>query len=111
MDDPRGFAPLIESELFVDVHPVPGGPAPDPASPRNRICRHCAGEVFLWGLRDWWAQERVKGRVAPHVLARKNCPGGKHCTLQINQAHARERQLALFQNYGFTLMNCDVSIQ
>jgi E3 ubiquitin-protein ligase CHFR len=73
---PRGFAPLIELDLFNDVHGVPAGPEPSPEAPRNSICRICATEVLLWGLRDWWIRERKKGFVED---SRKDCPDGSAC--------------------------------
>ncbi|KAF8237174.1 hypothetical protein L208DRAFT_1248800 [Tricholoma matsutake] len=73
---PRGFAPLIEQDLFNDVHGVPSGPEPSPENPRNSICRICATEVLLWGLRDWWIRERKKGLVED---SRKDCPDGSAC--------------------------------
>lgn len=50
---PRGFLPLIELDLFIGIHAVNPTPDPDPEAPRHRICRLCAQEVLLWGLRDW----------------------------------------------------------
>lgn len=79
---PRGFVPLIESDLFMDVHPVAPGIDPDPAAPRNRICRMCATEVLLWGLKEWWVQERKKGFLEDHVSRRPDCPGGSGCGRQ-----------------------------
>ena len=35
-----------------------GGVDPDPTTPRNKICRLCAREVLLYGLRDWWEREK-----------------------------------------------------
>lgn len=79
---PRQFNPLIDLELFVDIHPVAGGVDPDPNAPRNRICRLCAAEVMLYGLRDWWVRERKKGFLEEQVLARPDCPGGSQCPQQ-----------------------------
>ncbi|KZT19495.1 hypothetical protein NEOLEDRAFT_1077597 [Neolentinus lepideus HHB14362 ss-1] len=79
---PRGFAPLIELELFADVHGVASGTDPDPTAPRSRICRICATEVLLWGLRDWWIRERQKGFLEEDVLRRKDCPDGWGCQKQ-----------------------------
>ncbi|KIL67897.1 hypothetical protein M378DRAFT_177137 [Amanita muscaria Koide BX008] len=87
---PRGFHPLIELELFSDVHGVASGIDPDPASPRNRICRMCAAEVLLYGLKDWWIRERQKGFLEENVLSRKDCPEGSACTQQKLLAHAKE---------------------
>ncbi|KZT12057.1 uncharacterized protein LAESUDRAFT_733924 [Laetiporus sulphureus 93-53] len=79
---PRQFAPLIELDLFMDVHGVAGGVDPDLNAPRNRICRVCATEVFLWGLRDWWVRERRKGFLADWVVKRPDCPEGSLCSRQ-----------------------------
>ncbi|KAI0372179.1 hypothetical protein BV20DRAFT_991708 [Pilatotrama ljubarskyi] len=87
---PRQFAPLIELELFMDLHPVPGGVDPDPNAPRTRICRMCAAEVLLYGLRDWWIRERKKGFLEEHIMARPDCPQGSQCPRQKDHAHAKE---------------------
>ncbi|KAI0670758.1 hypothetical protein C8Q78DRAFT_1031781 [Trametes maxima] len=87
---PRQFAPLIELDLFVDLHPVPGGVDPDPNAPRTRICRMCAAEVLLYGLRDWWIRERKKGFLEEQVMARPDCPQGSQCLRQKDHAHAKE---------------------
>jgi E3 ubiquitin-protein ligase CHFR len=87
---PRGFVPLIELELFVDVHAVASGIDPNPDAARNRICRLCATEVLLWGLREWWVRERQKGFLQENVLSRKDCPEGSGCGRQKDLAHARE---------------------
>ncbi|KAI0720449.1 hypothetical protein C8T65DRAFT_791392 [Cerioporus squamosus] len=81
-NQPRQFAPLVELELFVDIHPVAGGVDPDPNAPRHRICRICATEVLLYGLRDWWVRERKKGFLEEHVMARPDCPEGSQCPRQ-----------------------------
>ncbi|GLB38528.1 putative ring finger [Lyophyllum shimeji] len=87
---PRGFKPLMELELFSDLHGVAGGTDPDPDAPRNNICRHCAAEVFLWGLREWWVRERQKGFLEERVMNRKDCPEGRACDRQMDLAHAKE---------------------
>ncbi|KAJ7928050.1 hypothetical protein B0H13DRAFT_1016114 [Mycena leptocephala] len=87
---PRAFLPLIQLELFVDVHAVPAGADPDPDAPRSRICRQCAAEVFLYGLRDWFLRERQKGFLEENVLNKKDCVDGAECNRQIDLAHARE---------------------
>jgi len=87
---PRGFQPLIEMDLFSDVHGVAAGIDPDPAAPRNRICRVCAAELLLYGLKDWWIRERQKGFLEETVLGRQDCPDGSNCTRQKVLAHARE---------------------
>lgn len=81
---PRQFAPLIENELFVDVHAVSGGVDADPSAPRDSICRVCATEVLLWGLREWWVQERKKGFLEQSVTKRPDCPDGNACDRQKN---------------------------
>ncbi|KAJ7176006.1 hypothetical protein C8R46DRAFT_1080386 [Mycena filopes] len=87
---PGAFLPLIQLELFVDVHAVPAGPEPEASAPRNRICRQCAAEVFLYGLRDWFLRERQKGFLEEDVLSRKDCEDGSDCSRQTDLAHARE---------------------
>ncbi|PPQ66259.1 hypothetical protein CVT24_007277 [Panaeolus cyanescens] len=77
---PRGFATLVELDLFSDVHPVTPGAEPNPDAPRNKICRICAAEVFLWGVKEWWIRERQK-RIGGETLAlRRDCPDGVHCS-------------------------------
>ncbi|KAJ7486031.1 hypothetical protein B0H11DRAFT_1805987 [Mycena galericulata] len=93
---PRAFLPLIELELFVDVHALPAGTDPDPAAPRSRICRHCAAEVFLYGLRDWFLRERQKGFLEESVLSRKDCVDGAECSRQRDLEHAREFNHMIF---------------
>ncbi|GBE84963.1 hypothetical protein SCP_0701450 [Sparassis crispa] len=87
---PRQFAPLIENGLFMDVHGVNGGEDPDPSAPRHRICRLCATEILLWGLRDWWIRERKKGHLDEYVMKRPDCPDGRNCENQKDNAHAKE---------------------
>ncbi|KII86933.1 hypothetical protein PLICRDRAFT_274455 [Plicaturopsis crispa FD-325 SS-3] len=87
---PRGFAPLLELDLFTDVHGVAAGADPDLNAPRSRICRLCATEVLLWGIRDWWIRERQKGFLEESVLSRKDCPEGSGCGRQKDLGHARE---------------------
>ncbi|KAI0322011.1 hypothetical protein OF83DRAFT_1050174 [Amylostereum chailletii] len=79
---PRGFAPLVESDLFLDVHAVAAGPEVAIDAPRNRICRVCAAEVLLWGLRDWWVRERRKGFLEDSVTNRPDCSEGERCHRQ-----------------------------
>ncbi|KAI0044421.1 hypothetical protein FA95DRAFT_1497101 [Auriscalpium vulgare] len=79
---PRNFAPLIELDLFVDIHGVVPGPSPDLDSSRDRICRLCAVEVLLFGLKDWWIRERRKGFLEPSVTDRPDCLDGSGCPLQ-----------------------------
>ncbi|KAH9922815.1 uncharacterized protein BXZ73DRAFT_51208 [Epithele typhae] len=85
---PRGFAPLIELDLFAEMYQVPGGADPGPSTPRTRICRLCATEVLLYGLREWWVRERRKGFLEEHVMARPDCPDGTQCPRQKNHSHA-----------------------
>ncbi|KAF9454800.1 hypothetical protein P691DRAFT_804160 [Macrolepiota fuliginosa MF-IS2] len=87
---PRGFQPLIEANTFSDIHGVAGGIDPNPNSPRTNICRLCAAEVFLWGLKGWWIRERQKGFLEPTVASRNDCPNGSTCAHQKDLVHARE---------------------
>ncbi|KAH9080587.1 hypothetical protein EDB83DRAFT_2340253 [Lactarius deliciosus] len=82
---PRMFAPLIELDLFLDVHNVPPGPEPGLDAPRQRICRMCATEVLLYGLKDWWVRERKKGFLDASVAERPDCPEGPTCRRQKEQ--------------------------
>ena len=82
---PRQFAPLIESDLFADVHAVAPGVDPEPSAPRNKICRMCATEILLWGLREWWIQERRKGFLGETLMKRPDCPEGSTCPRQRDQ--------------------------
>ncbi|KAJ6525305.1 hypothetical protein DFH09DRAFT_1188845 [Mycena vulgaris] len=79
---PGAFLPLIQLDLFVDVHAMPAGTDPDPDAPRSRICRQCAAEVFLYGLRDWFLRERQKGFLEESILSRKDCVDGSECSRQ-----------------------------
>ncbi|KLO16760.1 hypothetical protein SCHPADRAFT_822691 [Schizopora paradoxa] len=80
---PNGFAPMFDADLFTDIHNVsPGGPDPNPSAPRQKICRLCASEVMLYGLRDWWIEERRKGFLEGPMVDRKDCPDGRHCRKQ-----------------------------
>lgn len=88
---PRQFAPLIESDIFMDVHGVSGGADPGPNAPRNRICRMCATEVLLWGLKEWWVQERKKGFLEEHVMKRPDCPDGSACARQKDHGEHSQR--------------------
>lgn len=63
---------------------VPASSAPR----RRRICRECATEVFMNGLKDWWAREMHtvigRERLPVWVVARKMCEHGEVCTEQSN---------------------------
>ncbi|THV03864.1 hypothetical protein K435DRAFT_715169 [Dendrothele bispora CBS 962.96] len=87
---PQQFRPLLEQDLFSDSHSVPADIDPDPSAPRNRICRHCATEVLLWGIKEWWIRERQKGFLEEHILKRRDCPDGNSCSRQKDLAHAKE---------------------
>jgi E3 ubiquitin-protein ligase CHFR len=82
LSQPRGFAPLIELDLFMDVHSVQPGPEPGLDAPRQRICRMCAAEVLLYGLKDWWIRERKKGHLDANIAERPDCPDGTTCRRQ-----------------------------
>ncbi|KAF8895547.1 hypothetical protein BD779DRAFT_736465 [Infundibulicybe gibba] len=87
---PRGFAPLIELDLFSDMHPIATGGDANPDGPHNKICRVCAAEVLLWGIREWWVRERQRGFLDEVVMKRKDCPDGRACGHQKDLAHAKE---------------------
>jgi len=90
-EQPRQFRPLIELDLFADVH-VDVGPSTDAdrSESQERICRQCACEILLWGLKDWWIRERKKGFLEDSVMQRKDCPNGSNCVTQKDFAHAKE---------------------
>ncbi|EGN98356.1 hypothetical protein SERLA73DRAFT_56314 [Serpula lacrymans var. lacrymans S7.3] len=87
---PDGFKPLFELDLFVDVHSVAAGVDPNPDAPRSKICRLCAAEILLWGIKGWWVRERQKGFLEETVTKRPDCADGETCTRQKDLAHARE---------------------
>ncbi|KAI5123173.1 hypothetical protein M0805_000873 [Coniferiporia weirii] len=87
---PDGFQPLIDQEIFMDMHAVSGGVDPDPNAPRRFICRPCATEVFLYGLRDWWIRERGRAVRDGSLARRRDCPQGRTCGNIHDVAHARE---------------------
>ncbi|KAN0139832.1 hypothetical protein V8E53_002494 [Lactarius tabidus] len=101
LSQPRMFAPLIELDLFLDVHNVPPGLEPGIDAPRERICRMCATEVLLYGLKDWWVRERKKGFLDASVTERLDCPDGPTCRRQKEHVHARECTLFMFQSATF----------
>lgn len=74
---------MFDADLFTDIHNVsPGGPDPDPSAPRRKICRLCASEVMLYGLRDWWIRERQKGFLEGPMVERRDCADGRDCRKQ-----------------------------
>lgn len=79
---PSGFRPLIELEIFVESHHVAGGTDEDPSAPRALICRHCATEVLLWGLKDWWVRERDAACQNGQLPRRPDCQAGSGCGQQ-----------------------------
>ncbi|TFK27970.1 hypothetical protein FA15DRAFT_103867 [Coprinopsis marcescibilis] len=87
---PRGLQPLIESDVFSDING--NGADGVPQGPYNRICRVCAAEVLLWGLKEWWIRERQvhKDKLDAAVLTRPDCPGGNGCQRQKELTHARD---------------------
>ncbi|KAF8195478.1 hypothetical protein BJ912DRAFT_143278 [Pholiota molesta] len=88
---PRGFATLIDLELFSDIHGVAPGTEPNADAPKNNACRSCAAEIFLWGLKEWWLRERAKGFVEESIMNRKDCPEGAMCARHKDDlAHAKE---------------------
>lgn len=93
---PRGFAPLIELELFSDIHAVAAGQEPSANTPRNKACRMCAAEIFLWGLKEWWIRERRKGLLEESILKRKDCPEAGRCVRQKD-----DLGMSLFFSGGF----------
>ncbi|KAH7928463.1 hypothetical protein BV22DRAFT_210084 [Leucogyrophana mollusca] len=86
----NNFKPLFDQDLFVDIHSVAGGVDENPEAPRSRICRLCASEVLLWGLRGWWIRERQKGFLDEAIANRPDCPDGRSCTRQKDLGHTKE---------------------
>ncbi|KZW00890.1 hypothetical protein EXIGLDRAFT_745330 [Exidia glandulosa HHB12029] len=86
---PRGFATLVSSGLFNDVHGA-GAADPESTAPRRRVCRDCAGEIFISSLMLWWVMERKKGDVDASVTNRPDCKSGPRCENQSNLEHAKE---------------------
>ncbi|KAG1885048.1 hypothetical protein F4604DRAFT_1974651 [Suillus subluteus] len=96
LSQPNGFRPLIELDLFVDIHSVTAGIDENPDAPRNRICRQCATEVMLWGIKDWWIRERQKGT---------------SCSRQKDLAHAREYNHIIAPRFsGDSILSTDASM-
>lgn len=117
---PNKFAPLIEMDLFTDIHGVPAPPyypsrsssrasasssssanedtrhihnPPAPDANRQRICRLCAAEVLLYGVKDWWVRERRKAVKDGKLPERKDCEHGRDCEDVDDPAHAKECKL------------------
>ena len=64
------------------MHGVAAGIDAEPSAPRSKICRVCAAEVLLYGLKEWWIRERQKGFLEDSVLRRNDCPDGTACARQ-----------------------------
>ena len=94
------FAPLIELDLFLDVHNVPPGPEPGIDAPRERVCRMCATEVLLYGLKDWWVRERTKGFLDASVTERPDCPDGPTCR--------RQKEHGIFVSIPFAYLDAHI---
>lgn len=108
---PNGFRPLIELDLFVDIHSVTAGIDENPDAPRNRICRQCATEVMLWGIKDWWIRERQKGFLEETVTRRPDCKEGASCSRQKDLAHAREYNHIIAPRFsGDSVLSADTSM-
>ena len=65
-----------------NVLPGVGNVETNSDAPRNRICRNCATEVLVWGLKEWWVRERQKGFLEEEIMKRKDCPEGDKCEKQ-----------------------------
>jgi E3 ubiquitin-protein ligase CHFR len=46
----EGYKYYFDDELFMDRY---GISSHSDSSPRKKICRECATDVFIWGLKDW----------------------------------------------------------
>ncbi|KAG1872420.1 hypothetical protein DFJ58DRAFT_722359 [Suillus subalutaceus] len=111
LSQPNGFRPLIELDLFVDIHSVTAGIDENPDAPRNRICRQCATEVMLWGIKDWWIRERQKGFLEETVTRRPDCKEGTSCSRQKDLAHAREYNHIIAPRFsGDSILSTDASM-
>lgn len=80
------------------MHSVAAGIDDNPNALRNRICRHCATEVLLWGLKEWWIRERQKGHLDAAIANRPDCEQGSSCSRQkdLGTSHP-ERHLDLLR--------------
>ncbi|KAG6330534.1 hypothetical protein ID866_8554 [Astraeus odoratus] len=87
---PSGFRPLIELDLFAEVRTVASRGDEDPNAPRTRICRQCAAEILLWGLKEWWVRERECAYQKGWLQRRVDCEAGSPCSQQKDLAHAKE---------------------
>ncbi|CAE6503632.1 unnamed protein product [Rhizoctonia solani] len=81
--------PVPPSMTSISTSPLASSiPVPPPSSRRRRICRECATEVFLFGLKDWWAREMRtpigKERLPVWVVSRQVCESGEACVEQMN---------------------------
>ncbi|CUA68171.1 hypothetical protein RSOLAG22IIIB_03410 [Rhizoctonia solani] len=86
--------PVPPSMTSISTSPLASSiPVPPPSSRRRRICRECATEVFLSGLKDWWAREMRtpigKERLPVWVISRQVCESGEACVEQMNNDHAK----------------------
>ncbi|EIW80992.1 hypothetical protein CONPUDRAFT_56042 [Coniophora puteana RWD-64-598 SS2] len=79
---PGSFKIMIDSGLFLDVHSVAPGRDEDPDATRSKICRLCAAEILIQGMKDWWIREREKGALDPDVARRPDCAEGSSCPKQ-----------------------------
>lgn len=66
----------------MESHHVAGGTDEDPSAPRALICRHCATEVLLWGLKEWWVRERDIAYQNGQLPRRPDCQAGSGCGQQ-----------------------------
>lgn len=95
---PRGFATLVSSGLFNDVHGA-GVADPESTAPRRRVCRDCAGEIFISSLMLWWVMERKKGDMDPSITSRPDCKSGPRCE---NQRNLGQFLFVLIVRYALT---------
>ncbi|KAI6027655.1 hypothetical protein BKA83DRAFT_4232205 [Pisolithus microcarpus] len=87
---PHGFRPLIESGVFAEIHAITVGIDEDPGAIRTRICRHCAADILLWGLKEWWVREREIAIQKGLLQRRPDCEAGSSCSRQKDLAHTKE---------------------
>lgn len=82
MKHPQAFTALIDNGAFDDIHNVSGSEDPDPTAPRRRICRLCAAQVLIYGLKGWWIRERRKAKISGAFVIREDCQHGENCGRQ-----------------------------
>jgi hypothetical protein len=85
---PRPATAAPSSSTASQPAPSVSSAAPATVPRRRRVCRECATEVFVHGLKDWWAREMRTTlgmeRLPVWVVGRKMCDDGEDCNEQGN---------------------------